>query len=207
MGKASIINPLSAMLGPKHEDYDGRCKLPGCKERQVKGLVVCDKHRLKAEQDFYAQIGLDPLFHMKHDVSTFPEWNWIYFVGSREHGIVKIGRTSRLKHRMSNLRNSAPVPVKLFAVVFGDPAIEKVLHELFAKSRQHGEWFKLTDDISECIDDIKNQRFAKYIPMSMIPDRTQRIERALKGMAESVLMRAEIGGTLEKLGVARLCEK
>lgn len=201
MGKASLVNPLEAMLGPRKEDYDGVCKLPGCKDKQVKGLVVCEKHRQKAEVAFYAQIGLDPLFHMKHDASTFPDWNWIYFVGSRKHGIVKIGRTSRLKHRMSALRNGAPVPVKLFAVVFGDPKIEDLLHERFKASRQHGEWFKLTDDISQCIEDIKAQDFAKYIPESLIPTHEERIQRALKEMANSILVQVAGQELLDKLNV------
>lgn len=207
MGKSSAFNPLEAMLGPKKEDYDGRCKLPGCNEKQVSGLVVCEKHRLKAEQKFYAQIGLDPLFHLKHDVSTFPEWRWIYFVGSRDHNIVKIGQTSKLKSRMTQLRNGAPVPIKLFAVVFGSPKIESFLHERFSKSRKHGEWFEITDEINQCIEDIKTQNFGRHIPEAMIPTRNERVERALKGMAQSVLMHTEIEEGLKKVAIEVLRDK
>lgn len=201
MSKVEKFSPLQAMLGPRKEDYDGFCKLPGCKAVQAEGLVVCKKHQQKAEADFYAQIGLDPLFHMKHDVTTFPEWSWIYFVGSREHGIVKIGRTCRLKNRMMGLRNGAPVPVKLFAVVFGRPEIETTLHNRFASSRKHGEWFELSSEINQCIDDIKAQDFAKYVPEGYVPSHKERVERALKGMAESVLMHADASCLSDKLNV------
>lgn len=207
MAQVSLLDPMQAMLGPKKEDYDGRCKLPGCKEKQLQGLVVCEKHRVKAENQFYAQIGLDPLFHLKHDASTFLEWRWIYFVGSREHNIVKIGQTARLKNRMTQLRNSAPVPIKLFAVVFGRPEIESFLHERFSETREHGEWFRITDEINQCINDIKAQNFAKHIPEGMIPTRTERVERALKGMAESVLMHNEAEEGLQKALVAHLRDK
>ena len=201
MGKAQYVNPMEAMLGPRRKHYDGTCKLPGCNDKQADGLVVCERHKQKAERDFYAQIGLDPLFHLKHDVHTFPEWTWIYFVGSREHGVVKIGRTCRLKHRMMTLKNGAPVPVKLFAVVFGRPEIEAALHQRFAADRMHGEWFKLSGKIDRCIEDIKTQNFAKYVPEGYVPSHQERIERALKGMAESVLMHADASCLSDKLNV------
>jgi hypothetical protein len=164
------------------------CSLTNCKAEAMDGMVVCERHKLEAGARFYAQIGLDPLFHMKHTVSTFPEWCWTYFVGSREHGIVKVGKTGCLKNRMRDLRNSSPVPIKLFAVVFGDHGIEPFLHEKFKASRKHGEWFEISGDINDCIDDIKAHRFARHIPESMIPSSQERVDRAVKEMARSLLV-------------------
>ncbi|NWN92280.1 GIY-YIG nuclease family protein [Marinobacter adhaerens] len=183
------------------------CKLPGCREPALPGMVVCDKHKLDASRRFYAQIGLDPLFHMRHAVNTFPEWCWTYFVGSREHGIVKIGKTECLKNRMRDLRNSSPVPVKLFAVVFGDHDIEPFLHDQFKASRKHGEWFEISDDINECIEGIKAQRFARHIPESMIPTIEERVNRAVTEMAASVLIHEETEGFLNRIPVDRLRDK
>lgn len=184
-----------------------QCKLPGCRKAALTGMVVCEKHKLDASKRFYAQIGLDPLFHMKHAVHTFPEWCWTYFVGSREHGIVKIGKTGCLKSRMQGLRNSSPVPVKLFAVVFGGHDIEPFLHEQFKASRKHGEWFEISDDINECIEDIKAQRFARHIPESMIPAIEERVNRAVKEMAVSVLIHDEMDSFRRLMSVDHLRDK
>ena len=169
--------------GPQPE----ACKIPGCDAPKLDDIAVCHAHKLKAEKTFCAQIGLDPLFHMQNDETVLPGWSWTYFVGSREHNVVKIGRTTRLKHRMCSLRGSAPVPIKLFAVVLGDPAIEKALHDRFSASRMHGEWFKISDEINDCIDSIKRQDFAKYIPEGMIPTKQERMDRVISSMVDSVL--------------------
>lgn len=141
-----------------------RCRVNRCGEVSVDGSFLCQKHLDRAFKYFEGQLGLDPLHHMKHDIKLRNNMAWTYFVGSREHQVVKIGVTSQLKVRMSTLRNTSPVPIKLFAVVFGWPGIEEHLHETFRADRMHGEWFKLTDEISNCIDSIKRQDFSKYIP-------------------------------------------
>lgn len=165
MGVESF-DPLRQLLHSEH-GISSRCQIRGCMERPVKGSYLCSQHRDTAENFFTAQLGLDPLYHMKHNVQLQYDTAWTYFVGSREHKMVKIGQTTKLKARMSSLRNSSPVPVKLFAVVFGSPSIEYALHERFSESRMHGEWFKLTDEISDCIEAIKARDFAKYIPESL----------------------------------------
>lgn len=164
------------------------CKMPNCNDALSPGMAVCERHKLEAGKQFYAQIGLDPLFHMQHSVTTFSDWCWTYFMGSREHGIVKIGRTSELKSRMMNLRNSSPVPVKLFAVVYGGYEIEPFLHERFKAARKHGEWFEITSEIDDCINSIKAHKFGRYIPESMIPATEERIARATKAMTDSLLV-------------------
>jgi hypothetical protein len=121
---------------------------------------------------------------MKHDVQLHYDTAWTYFVGSREQEVVKIGVTTRLKSRMSALRNSSPIPIKLFAVAFGSSDIELHLHDRFAKDRLHGEWFRLTDEISDCIDAVKNQDLGKYIPEDMffssVEERAAHLADAIK---------------------------
>lgn len=164
--------------------YREKCDVKGCMNPPVESTYLCERHLLKANEYFSAQLGLDPLYHMKHDVSLNYGNAWTYFVGSREHRMVKIGVTTRLKSRMSSLRNSSPVSVKLFAVVFGPPCIEDALHRRFEKSRMHGEWFKITSDIEDCIEAIKNQEFGKYIPEGMyytsIEARAQHLAERIK---------------------------
>lgn len=157
--------------------YVNHCNVRGCQERPVKETYLCQKHLDRALKYFSGQLGLDPLHHMKHDVQLHYGTAWTYFVGSREQEVVKIGMTTKLKARMSSLRNSSPIPIKLFAVAFGSPDIELVLHERFAADRLHGEWFKLTDEVNDCIESIKSHDLGKYVPERMYFQSTE--ERAL----------------------------
>lgn len=154
-----------------------QCRVSRCLEASVEGSFLCQRHLDRAFKYFEGQLGLDPLHHMKHDVKLRNNMAWTYFVGCREHQLVKIGVTTQLKNRMSALRNTSPVPIKLFAVVYGWPGIEDHFHEKFKQYRKHGEWFELADEIAECIEDIKRQDFDKQIPdglhVSTIEDRVE----------------------------------
>lgn len=78
----------------------------------------------------------------------------------RRQGWVKIGMTGNLKERLSVLSRSTEgcltvhpptmdwkAPLQLLAVIAGD--IEHELHDRFASAHAAGEWFTLTDQISD----------------------------------------------------------
>lgn len=157
-----IIDPFKKFLSA--HPISKQCRVDRCIKPSVEGSFLCQRHLDRAFKYFEGQLGLDPLHHMKHDVQLNNSMAWTYFVGSREHQVVKIGVTTRLKARMSALRNSSPVPIKLFAVVYGWPGIESYLHERFKADRMHGEWFALTSEIDDCIEAIKRQEFGRFIP-------------------------------------------
>lgn len=190
MSKLEQIDPLGRMINRKKEERGNLCIVSGCDQQRADDIGICEKHKITLQEEFYAQIGLDPLFHMEKNASLFPDWSWIYFVGSREHGIVKIGQTGKLRKRMRQLKNSSPVPIKLLAVVLGRPSLEGFLHDYFKSSRKHGEWFELSEDLNQCIEDIKVQRFGRYIPSDMRPTQRERIERIIRSLAESEIMHA-----------------
>jgi len=179
MGKSSIYTDLNQvkLLQARLEIERQRCDALRCKERPVEGSLLCKKHKTEAEKHFEVQMGIDPLWHMKHDVALkYGGWAWIYFVGNRDLGIVKIGYTTKLKRRMASLRTGSPVPIKLFAVIFADASLETRLHEHFKSSRKHGEWFTISADLEHCIDDIKNQRVPDCVPAGLVPTRDERID-------------------------------
>lgn len=153
------------------------CDKIHCKQPPVEGSLLCEKHKAEAEKYFEEQMGIDPLWHMQHDVAVrHGGWAWTYFVGNRDLGIVKIGVSTRLKARMASLRNTSPVPIKLFAVIFADQSLEKYLHDHFADARKHGEWFEITPEVASCIDEIKHQRIPECVPQNLVPSREERIE-------------------------------
>lgn len=63
-----------------------------------------------------------------------------------ETGRYKIGRASDLKRRMKQLRTAAAVTFTVLHSIRSADTVrtEKLLHEKFASSRCHGEWFDLT---------------------------------------------------------------
>ena len=59
-----------------------------------------------------------------------------------EGRVVKIGFTANDPiARLAGLQTGSPMPLKLWAFVGGDLALEAALHSAFAPLNSHGEWF------------------------------------------------------------------
>lgn len=79
---------------------------------------------------------------------------WIYFIQSAD-GPVKIGFTSDIKKRMSNLRTSHPGDLKLIAQFPGTRHLERVIHAELWQHRLNGEWFADVPAVTKVIDTLK----------------------------------------------------
>lgn len=77
--------------------------------------------------------------------------DWVYFIGQRPSGLVKIGVSNRPMARLEMLQIGSPVPLELLVAVVGDMALERVLHAVFAPDRAHGEWFRQSATLAEFI--------------------------------------------------------
>lgn len=60
---------------------------------------------------------------------------------------VKIGVADNIRARLQHIRAMCPYEVRLLAVMRGDAELEATLHERFAASRLHCEWFAVTEDL------------------------------------------------------------
>lgn len=72
----------------------------------------------------------------------------VYFVKNAD-GYTKIGRTSHLKHRLSNLRyeeRGEGLNLIHFIETEDTHTLEKTLHKVFSDKCISGEWFALTDE-------------------------------------------------------------
>lgn len=83
----------------------------------------------------------------------------VYFMGAEGLQMVKIGCTQegRLEQRIKSLQTGSPV--KLFPILLIPGAgedFEKSLHARFAKYRSHLEWFFLSEEIQNFIDEQKS---------------------------------------------------
>lgn len=77
-----------------------------------------------------------------------PPRKGVYVIGFGPY--VKIGMTTNVDLRMTNLQT--PEPVKLFALIDGWRREELELHKRFAEYRLQGEWFLKKDALAEWIN-------------------------------------------------------
>lgn len=76
----------------------------------------------------------------------------VYFVGTREHGMVKIGVTHMLADRFGEIQACSPVKLEVLSYRLGDRMMEANYHRKFAAYREHGEWFRLEGELAEYIE-------------------------------------------------------
>ena len=88
----------------------------------------------------------------------------VYFL-QRSDGLIKIGTTTNLKSRRSDLEIGAG-PLVVLGCISGSYETEQRIHAKFADSRQFGEWFSSSDDLlgfikdaltRESVDTVYNQ--------------------------------------------------
>jgi len=83
-----------------------------------------------------------------------PDARTVYFVQAIDGGPVKIGVTADVTSRLAGLQVGSPQELCILAVI---PAVgracEVELHDRFAESRLHGEWFRPTEDLMTLIAD------------------------------------------------------
>lgn len=99
---------------------------------------------------------------------------FVYFVEACGVGAVKIGYTGHLESRLSGIQSHCPVQVLLLGYVVGSRADERALHTQFHHLRLHGEWFRLTTELREFIEQkaspVKLRRRPRRSPMQMHSD-------------------------------------
>lgn len=74
---------------------------------------------------------------------------WIYFIACPENGLVKIGQAKNIEKRLSSLRTSSPVEIRLAAAVRFVPECEQWMHAAFRHLRVKGEWFRAEPELIE----------------------------------------------------------
>lgn len=69
---------------------------------------------------------------------------YIYFIQKAKGGPVKIGSAANPTQRLANIQGMNPDPLRLLGVAAGGRGAERRVHDSFAESRLHGEWFEPT---------------------------------------------------------------
>lgn len=77
----------------------------------------------------------------------------VYAIGVVD-GLTKFGTTTNLRKRFAALQTSSPVLLTCFGWFPGGPSDERIIHDLFAPERMHGEWFRRTPDVAAFLADF-----------------------------------------------------
>lgn len=80
----------------------------------------------------------------------------IYFISNKKH--VKIGYSKNPYVRLKQLQTAHPTKLKLLGTLEGDYNTEKLLHEIFKKNKQQGEWFSYTGNLKRCLIALSNDK-------------------------------------------------
>lgn len=93
---------------------------------------------------------------------------WVYFIAGSER--VKIGLTAGPPaKRFRGLEASSPVPLELLAVRPGHARDEVTLHDRFAASHSHFEWFYTCDEIAAAVAETI-EVFGRPDPETGVPE-------------------------------------
>jgi len=108
-----------------------------------------------------ARAELEHLENMREIAVERVQKPWLYEVVYFIHGVgtdrIKIGKSASVLGRISGLKTSSPVPLRLVAIEPGYTELERDLHARFANIRSHGEWFRLTPELTEVIQQARRK--------------------------------------------------
>jgi len=153
-------------IGPVHGAYcSDECRKAYSKAAsREKGILLSAerkiaKDKMRSEwppvEDIEKWIGYIPDPRLARHAALFNvdfEFTNVYFLNCEQVDIVKIGCSRDTDKRFSDLRQYSPLPLSLLLIIHNVPPVyEELLHERFADTRKHGEWFALSDEIKSFI--------------------------------------------------------
>lgn len=84
----------------------------------------------------------------------------IYFISHTEY--IKIGYTSDIARRLTELQTSCPIKMSVLALIEGEMSDEIALHDKFSHLSSHGEWFHYSAEIDDFINKLDRSLIWKY---------------------------------------------
>lgn len=116
--------------------------------RRIKGRAIqtLDYDRIKIAYQTHFNESLTLAYLNIHRGKTVPNKNeFVYFIGSREFGFVKIGYSKNPKQRLKQIQTSVPFPVEILKAENGNKETETRYHLRFQKHNTYGEWFQIKE--------------------------------------------------------------
>jgi hypothetical protein len=88
-------------------------------------------------------------------IRILPAKSYIYFIECNE--FIKIGFTTRWRHRFTSLGVGMPYTIRVLCLFAGSKDDERSLHIHFWKHRHKGEWFRKSPDIFEYVEEARRR--------------------------------------------------
>jgi hypothetical protein len=104
------------------------------------------------------RLGLVPAIELMIRQSDFG-WlmggrEWIYFIGNRTDGTVKIGISNNPEKRFKTLQTGNADDLTILALIPGNEQTERALHRRFDHLHVRGEWFQWRGDLAAFIETL-----------------------------------------------------
>lgn len=85
----------------------------------------------------------------------------VYFIGAGSR--VKIGYSSDPEKRLTELQVGNPDRLTILATLDGGAVLENTIHAAFARDRLDGEWFRISRELLELINEIRRYQLAPIV--------------------------------------------
>lgn len=149
------------------------CSSRGCSRSPAPKRSRCQKCMAK-ERDrlFYEQKKAiyDEMFALDQGRVSPRGYMWIYFIGTGDLEVVKIGRTLNLESRLSSLQVGCPTKLEVVIAFSAHKKVEDQLHKRFKAQNIHGEWFRNEEGVKEAIETLKAGEVPDYISDAYLDD-------------------------------------
>lgn len=114
--------------------------------RYKKGVPVEILNYVKLSNFYKSRLGTDlaedyRASHINRTIVT--KEDFVYFIGNRDLGFVKIGYSKKPKLRLRQIQTNCPFKVDLLKVESGNVENETRYHNKFSQYNTYGEWFKI----------------------------------------------------------------
>lgn len=123
----------------------------------------------RAMQRLFQVAGVSPsdlagLVSTRSLMAWFPSWKdtksqrhmpVVYFIATHDHQHVKIGTTTRIISRLSQIQTSHPQDVTLLGITLGSRNTEQEWHDRWRPLHVRGEWYRLTTELRDAIANLE----------------------------------------------------
>lgn len=101
------------------------------------------------------QVAEDATKHENPTPPKEPAKSWVYFIESKESGLIKIGRSINPDKRFNTIRTMSPDELMFLGTIPEEVVTECQLHKKFSHLRKHGEWFEGESELRNFIDGLE----------------------------------------------------
>lgn len=81
---------------------------------------------------------------------------WVYFIAAEGLDVIKIGFTTNMSQRMSDIQGHSPAKLRVIKQVKTTYKTEQTLLALFDEYRLHGEWFTAAPELLAFISKLSD---------------------------------------------------